>query len=129
MGTYCAPLTSVLFLFCYENDLMMFLSDDTHADIIEAFNATLRYLDDLLNIDNSYLKGIVTLMYPTVLQWNKANATDTETAFVRLALSLSNGFVSSKIFDKRDDLDFDFVNFLFFRWRRSSCSFLRCLHF
>ena len=33
---------------------MVFLSDDTQADIIEAFNSTFRYLDDLLNIDNHY---------------------------------------------------------------------------
>ena len=30
-----------------------------------------------------------------------------------LHLSISNGFVSSKIFDKRDDFDFDIVNFPF----------------
>ena len=30
-----------------------------------------------------------------------------------LRLSISNGFVSSKIYDKRDDFDFDIVNFPF----------------
>ena len=30
-----------------------------------------------------------------------------------LQLSNSNGFVSSKIYDKRDDFDFDIVNFPF----------------
>ena len=30
-----------------------------------------------------------------------------------LHLSISNGFVSSKIYDKRDDFDFDIVNFPF----------------
>ena len=34
---------------------MMSLSRENLADIIEAFNATSRYLDDLLNIDNIYL--------------------------------------------------------------------------
>ena len=52
MGSNCAPLVAGLFLFCYERDFMMSLSDDTQADVIEAFNLTSRYLDDLLNIDN-----------------------------------------------------------------------------
>ena len=30
-----------------------------------------------------------------------------------LHLSISNGFVSSKMYDKRDDFDFDIVNFPF----------------
>ena len=38
MGTNCAPLVADLFLFCYERDFMMFLSDDKQADVIDAFN-------------------------------------------------------------------------------------------
>ena len=52
MGTNCAPLVADLLLFCYERDFMMFLSDDKQADIIDAFNTTSRYLDDILNIYN-----------------------------------------------------------------------------
>ena len=55
MGTNCAPLVAILFLFCYERDFMMSLSDDTQADVIDAFNTTSRYLDDILNIDNVIL--------------------------------------------------------------------------
>ena len=47
MGTYCAPLVAELFLFCYERDFMMSFSDDKQADIIEAFNTTPRYFDDI----------------------------------------------------------------------------------
>ena len=49
MGTNCAPLVADLFLFCYERDFMKSLSRENQADIIEAFNSTSRYLDDLLN--------------------------------------------------------------------------------
>ena len=63
MGTKYAPLLSDLFLFCCERDFMKCfmksLSDNNPADIIEAFNSTLRYLDDLLNIDNYYFEGMV----------------------------------------------------------------------
>ena len=54
MGTNCAPLVADLFLFCYEMDFMMSLSYDEQTDIIDAFNATSRYLDDILNINNVY---------------------------------------------------------------------------
>ena len=54
MGTICTTLAADLFLFCYERDFMMSLSDDKQADIIDAFNTTSRYLDDILNINNVY---------------------------------------------------------------------------
>ena len=59
MGTNCAPLVAELFLFCYERDFMLSLSDDKQADIIDAFNSTSRYLDDILNIDNVYFDNMV----------------------------------------------------------------------
>ena len=92
---------------------MTSLSDDNQAKIIEAFNSISRYLDDLLNIDNPYFEGMVNQVYPPELQLNKVNTSDTEAPFLDLHLSISNGFVSSKIYDKRDDFDFDIVNFPF----------------
>ena len=54
MGTNCAPLVADSFLFCYERDFMMPLSDDNQAGVIDAFNTTSRYLDDILNINNLF---------------------------------------------------------------------------
>ena len=54
MGTNCAPLFADLFLFYYERDFMMSLSNDKQAVIIDAFNTTSRYFDDILNISNVY---------------------------------------------------------------------------
>ena len=113
MGTNCAPLVTDLFLFYYERDLMKTLSSDNQVDVIKAFNLTSRYLDDLFNIDNPYFEGIVNQIYPPELQLNKANTSYTEAPFLDLRLSISNGFVSSKIYDKRDDLDVDILNFPF----------------
>ena len=81
MGTNCAPLVADLFLFCYERDFMKSLSRENQADIIEAFNSTSRYLDDLLNIDNIYFDQMVDRIYPTELQLNRANSSDTEAPF------------------------------------------------
>ena len=63
MNTNCAPLVADLFLFCCERDFMTSLSDDNHADIIEAFNSTSIYLDDLFYIDNPYFEGMVNQIY------------------------------------------------------------------
>ena len=56
---------------------------------------------------------MVHRIYPTELQLNKANASDTEAAFLDLNLSIHNDIVSTKIDDKRDDFNFDNVNFPF----------------
>ena len=111
MGTNCAPLVADLFLFCCERDFMKYLSRENQTDIIKAFNSASRYLDDLLNIDNIYFDQMVDRIYPTELQLNTANSSDTEAPF--LDLNLSNSTVSTKIYDKRDDFDFDIVNFPF----------------
>ena len=113
MGNNCAPLVADLFLFCYERDYMMSLSDVKQADVIEAFNTISRYLDDILNINNVYFDNIVGQIYPSELQLNKANTSDTEAAFLDLHLSISNDIVSAKIYDKRDDFGFEIVNFPF----------------
>ena len=78
MGTNCAPLVVDLFLFCYERDFMMFLFDDKQADVIDAFNTTSRYLDDILNINNVYFDNMVSQIYSSELKLNKSNASDTE---------------------------------------------------
>ena len=113
MGTNCAPLVADLFLFCYERNCMLSSSDNNQTDIIEAFNSTSRYLDDLLNIDNPYFEQMVGQIYPTELQLNKANSSDTEAPFLDLTLSTTDGIVSSKIYYKRDDFNFEIVNFPF----------------
>ena len=113
MGTNCAPLVTNLFLFCYERDFMMSLSDDKQADVINSFNTTSRYLDDILNINNVYFDNMVSQIYISELQFYKANTSDTEAAFLDLHLSISNDIVSTKIYDKRDNFDFKIVNFPF----------------
>ena len=56
-------------------------SRENQADIIEAFNSTSKYLDDLLNIDNIYFDQMVDRIYPTELQLNRTNSSSTEALF------------------------------------------------
>ena len=82
MCTKCAPLVADLFLFCYDRDLMLSLSDYNQTDIIEAFfNCTSRYLDDLSNIDTPYFEHMVGQIYRTELQLNKENSAYIEASF------------------------------------------------
>ena len=67
----------------------------------------------IFNIDNPYFEQMVGQIYPTELQLNKANSSFTEAPFLDLNLSITNGIVSSKIYDKRDDINFEIVNFPF----------------
>ena len=113
MGTNCAPLVADFFHFCYERDFMKSLTKEKRYDLIDAFNYTSRYLDDLLNIDNIHFEHMFHRIYPTELQLNKANASGTEAAFLDLNLSIHNEIVSTKIYDKRDDFHFDIVHFPF----------------
>ena len=56
---------------------------------------------------------MVSQIYPSELQLNKANTSNTKAAFVDLHLSISNDIVSTKIYDKREDFGFEIVNFQF----------------
>ena len=92
---------------------MLSLSENKQSDVIEAFSSTSRYMDGLLNIDNNLFDSMVNRNYPSELQLNKTNMSDTVASFLDLLLSISDGFVKTKIYDKRDDFDFDIVNVLF----------------
>ena len=92
MGINCAILVADLFLFRYERDCMLSLSEDNQQDVIEAFCSTSRYLNDLMNIDNNFFDSMVNHIYTSKFQLNKANVSDTEVSFLDLHLSISDGF-------------------------------------
>ena len=96
-----------MFLFSYERDFIASLSYSKETEVIQAFISRSRYLDDLFNIYSPNFEGMVGRIYPPDLHFNKANASNTEAPFSDLHLSISDGFVSSKIYIKRGELDFD----------------------
>ena len=61
---------------------MLSLSEDNQSDVIETFNSTSRYLDDLLNIDDNFFDSMVNRIYPSELQLNKVNVSDIEASFL-----------------------------------------------
>ena len=93
MDTNCAPLVADLFLFCYEWDFMMSLSDDKQADVIDAFNTISRCWDDIFNINNVYFDNMVSQIYHSELLLNKVDTSDTESTLFDLHLLISNNIV------------------------------------
>ena len=113
MGTNCDPLVADLFLFCYERDFMMSLYDDIQTNIIDTFNTTTRYFDDILNINNIYFDNIVSQIYPVELQLNKAKPLILKPRlWTCICLFLMILFLS-KFMIRRDDIEFEIVNFPF----------------
>ena len=91
---------------------MLSLSDNNQADVVEAFYFTSRYLDDLLNIANPYFAQTVSLIYPTKLQLNMGDPSDTEVPFgLRYIHYKWHSF--NQMYDKQDDFNFEIVNIPF----------------
>ena len=89
----------------------MSLSEDKKADVIDALNTTYRYLEDILNIHNVSVDNMVSQIYPSEHKLNKAKTSDTKAVFLDLHLSISKDIVSTKIYNKRDDFDFEIRRF------------------
>ena len=64
----------------------MSVSDDKHADIINAFNTTSKYFGDILNVNNVYFDNMVSQINPSELKLNKDNTSDTKAAFFDFAI-------------------------------------------
>ena len=103
MGTYCAPLIADLFLYCYERDFMSKLQKSKRFDLIDKFNDTSRYLDDIFTIDNPAFTEHIPYIYPRELQLNKANTSDKEISFLDLNIKVIGNDIHTSVYDKRDD--------------------------
>ena len=106
MGTNCAPLIADLFLhyvYCYEKDFMSNLQKSKRFDLIDKFNDTSRYLDDIFTIDYLAFAEHITDIYPREIQLNKANTSDTETSFLDLNIKVIGSNIHTSVYDKRDD--------------------------
>ena len=79
MGTNYAPLIADLFLYCNERDFMSDLLKSKRHDLIDMFNDTSQYLDDIFTINNPEFEKHISNIYPAELQLNKSTS-DTETS-------------------------------------------------
>ena len=82
---------------------MLSLSEDNQSDVVEAFNSTSWYRNDLFNIDNNFFDRMVNRIYPSELSKLRPTCQIPRPHFCIFSQDQTN--------DKRDD--FDFVNFPF----------------
>ena len=71
-------------------------------DLIDMFNDTSRYLDDIFTLDNPEFEKHIPDIYSTELQLNKANTSDKETSFLDLDIKVIGSDVHTSVYDKRD---------------------------
>ena len=105
----CFPLIADLFLFCCERDFMSNLHKYKQHDVIDMFNDTSRYLDDIFTIDNPEFYKHIPDMYPTELQLNKANTSDKDISFLDLTINVIGSDVHTSVYDQCDDFGFHIV--------------------
>jgi hypothetical protein len=114
MGTNYAPLLADLFLYSYEADSIQGLLKKNEKKLVRSFNFTFRYIDDVLSLNNSRFGDFVDRIYPIELEIKDTTDIDTSASYLDIHLEIdSEGRLRTKLYDKRDDLNFPIVNFPF----------------
>ena len=93
---------------------MSYLHKSKQYDLIDMFNDTSRYLDDIFFIDNPEFEKHIPDVYPTELQLNKVITSDKEISFLDLDIKVVGSDVHTSVYDKRNDFGFPIVNFPWF---------------
>ena len=113
MGTNCAPHCPTYFCIVTRGILCQTSRNKKKFDLIDKFNDTSRYLDDIFTIDTPAFAEHIPDIYPRELQLNKANTSDKETSFLDLNIKVIGNNIHTSVNDKRDDFGFPIVNFPF----------------
>ena len=101
MGTDCAPLLANLFLFYYEYKYMKNLIKD-NLQVAMKFNGTMRYIDDLLTLNNSRFAGKIPDIYPPELDLKKTTESPTTVSYLDILITINKGKYVTAVYDKRD---------------------------
>ena len=113
-GTNCAPLLADLFLYSYEANFIHGLLKKNEKKLARSFNFMFRYIDDVLSLNNSRFGDFVDGIYLIELEIKDTTDTDRSASYLDLHLDVdSEGRLRTKLYDKRDDVNFPIVNFPF----------------
>ena len=75
------------------------------------FNNTMRYIDDLLILNNIQFNDTIQDIYPSELQLKKITESPTTLSYLDILITVEHGKYSTALYDKRDSFHFDIVNF------------------
>ena len=110
MGTDCVPQLANLFLFHYEYSYMKNLMKKNLC-VAKKFNDTIRYIDDLLTVNNSKFEREICNIYPPQLTLKRTSESERNVSYLDISISICGGKYVTEVYDKRDDFNFDIVNF------------------
>ena len=113
MGTNCAPLLADLFLYSYEAEFIKELNKSGNKRQCHSFNLTFRYIDDVLSLNNARFGEYLDTIYPSELEIKDTTDSQNFVNFLDLHLEMKNNGLFTSLYDKRDDFNFDIVNFPF----------------
>jgi hypothetical protein len=112
MGTNCATLLADLFLYSYDGEFIQNLLHEKKKSFSVAFNSTFRYVDDVLSINDNHFHSYVYSIYPNELKIKDTKECSTSASYLDVLSKLdTNGKLTIKPYDKRDDFNFSIVNF------------------
>ena len=112
MGIDPAPFIANLFLHYYESGYMNSLINSGKLNVARKLSRNFRYLDDLLGLnDLGCFQEVQSTIYPNELVLSCTDNLGLQANYLDLNLSMENQFFNSKLYDKRDDFDFEVINF------------------
>ena len=71
----------------------------------------MRYIDDLLTLNNATFHSVIADIYPSELQLKKTTECGTQLSYLDILITIENGKYSTAVYDKRDNFNFNIVNF------------------
>ena len=108
------PLLADLFLYSYEAEFIQTLIKSSKRHLAKSFCFTYRYIDDVLSINNPKFGDYINIIYPVELEIKDTTDAEHLASYLDLLLKYDNFHrLQVKLYDKRDDLNFDIVNFPF----------------
>ena len=113
MRTDCAPVVADLFLFSYEYNFLETLTKQKKLHLARKFNLVFRYIDDLIFFDIDDFGKYAKEIYPPELELKETTESKTTASYLDLFITISNGVLQFKLYDKRDDFNFGIVNYPF----------------
>ena len=112
MGTDCAPLLANLFLFFYENKYIKNQLKLSQKVAVK-FKHTLRYIDDLLTLNNPHFEQEIPNIYPSQLVLKKTTEATDKLSYLDMYIHIEGRQFFTSVFDKRDAFKFYIVNYPF----------------
>ena len=114
MGTNCAPLLADLFSYSCEAEFIQTLIKSGKRHLANSFNFTYRYIDDVLSLNNPLFSDHIDDIYPSELEIKDTTDAHDHASYLDLLLSYGQtNRLQVKLYDKRDDFNFNIVNFPF----------------